>query len=112
MTTTTNRPEVIIRVSEPYHTVGYQGGRYGRSQFAKRDYSADHLGRHFTNTSRVEIQRAIRAAQYRETGSDRVSFLVLGEGVCAYSKGALVTMEQCSGMGCKLCAAELDEQEG
>jgi hypothetical protein len=57
--------QITVTVSEPYRVVGYQGGRYGASQFAKRDYKAEVLGQKFQNTSKAEIQSAIRFALHR-----------------------------------------------
>jgi hypothetical protein len=80
MTTKQETPEVTITVSQPYHVVGFQGGRYGASQFTKRDYTADVLGKRYQNTSKSEIQSVIRAAFYRATGSNRVRFTFVQEG--------------------------------
>lgn len=52
---------VTVHYSEPYRTVGFQGrGRYGASQFTKRDYTANVAGKDFTNTSKAELQSAVR----------------------------------------------------
>ena len=53
--------QVTVTRSAPYHVVGFQGnGRYGRSQFRKRDYETHVGGRTFRNTSKAELESAVR----------------------------------------------------
>lgn len=66
MTTTQNVHDVRITVSEPYHVVGFHGGRYGASAGTKRDYAATVMGRDFRNTSKAAIREAITRAIRRE----------------------------------------------
>lgn len=75
--TTTQLPQidVDVTVSAPYRVIGYQGGRYGASQYAKRDYTATVMGRTFKNTSKADIQSRIRQYLHHETGvNQRVVF--------------------------------------
>jgi hypothetical protein len=116
--TTTKLPtaSVLVRVSEPYRTVGYQGGRYGASQFTKRDYTAVVIFGEgtepvtFQDTSKAETQSKIRARFMREGMRVRVVFQFAAEGSCAYTaEGSVTTMDECAATGCDLCAFELDE---
>lgn len=70
--------EVTVSVSQPYIIIG--GGWTGlRPQGRRRDYRAEVLGRTFVNTNKSEIQSAIRAFLYRETGSSRARFAFVQE---------------------------------
>jgi hypothetical protein len=53
--------KVTVTYGEPYRTEGFQGGgRYGLSQFTRRDYEANVAGKDFKNTSKAELQSAVR----------------------------------------------------
>lgn len=53
--------KVTVTYSAPFRTVGFQGsGRYGSSQFTKRTYKTNVGGKDFENTSKAELQSAVR----------------------------------------------------